>query len=143
MPKFAWTGMCALLTTALLAQQPGGTVHGVVTDNSGAVIPGASVQLEGADGRKSAITQNDGSYAFAGVASGRYTVSVTFPGFVPFQHAFSVEDGRTAQMPIQLVVGAEKQSVTVQGEAGPAVSVEPDQNATAIVIKGNDLDALP
>ena len=38
---------------------------------------------------------------------------------------------------------AEKQVITVKGEAGPTVSVEPDNNATALVIKGDDLEALP
>jgi hypothetical protein len=40
-------------------------------------------------------------------------------------------------------VSAEKQEVTVQAEAGPSVSVEPDNNATALVLKGEDLGALP
>src|ERR1035438_1228511 len=41
------------------------------------------------------------------------------------------------------VGAAEKQEVTVQGEAGPSLSVEPDNNATALVLKGEDLQALP
>ena len=40
-------------------------------------------------------------------------------------------------------ISVEKQQVTVKGEAGPTVSVEPDNNATALVIKGDDLAALP
>src|SRR5207249_8912411 len=38
---------------------------------------------------------------------------------------------------------AERQEVTVKGDAGPSLSVEPDNNATALVIKGEDLAALP
>jgi hypothetical protein len=38
---------------------------------------------------------------------------------------------------------AEKQEVTVKGEPGPSVSVEPDNNATALVLRGEDLAALP
>jgi hypothetical protein len=127
---------------AAVAQQPGG-VRGVVSDNSGAVIPSASIQLTGPGGSKSTVAQNDGSYTFGGLAAGQYTVRVTYPGFVPFERTIAVEDGHTLQLPVQLVVGAEKQSVTVQSDAGPTIGVEPDQNASALVVKGSDLDALP
>ncbi len=46
-------------------------------------------------------------------------------------------------MPIQLAVVAEKQQVTVAAEGGPTVNVEPDNNATALTIRGEDLQALP
>jgi hypothetical protein len=132
-----------VLAITAAAQQPTGGIRGVVSDNSGAVIPSAAIQLTGPGGVKSAVAQNDGSYTFTGLAAGQYSVKVTYPGFAPFEKAIAVEDGRTVQIPVQLVVGAEKQSVTVKSDLGPTVSVEPDQNATAIVIKGTDLDALP
>lgn len=139
----------ALLSLALLfvlcasAQQTGGTVKGVLTDDSGAVIPAATVALTGNGINKVAQTQADGSYAFAGLAAGQYTVSIKFTGFAPFAHTVAVSAGSTAQVPIQLTVTAEKQQITVEAEAGPAVSVDPDNNATALVIKGSDLQALP
>ena len=131
------------LAVILAAQPDGGTLRGVVSDSSGAVIPTASVVLTGPGGERSALTQNDGSYSFAGLAAGEYRVRVTFPGFVPFEKAATVAGGQTLAFPIQLTVAAEKQAVTVKGAAEPGVSVEPDNNATAIVIKGDDLDALP
>jgi hypothetical protein len=70
-------------------------------------------------------------------------VAVTYPGFAPFSKAVNVGAGAPVQMSIRLAVSAEKQEVTVQAEAGPSVSVEADNNATAIVIKGEDLEALP
>ena len=51
--------------------------------------------------------------------------------------------GGAVTLPIQLSVVAEKQEITVKGEPGPSVSVEPDNNVTALVIKGDDLMALP
>ena len=81
---------------------------------------------------------------FAGLLSGQYTVRVTFPGFTPFERVVAISAGSTIQLPIQMKVSAaEKQEVTVQGEAGPSLSVEPDNNATALVLKGEDLEALP
>ncbi len=78
-----------------------------------------------------------------GVAPGQYTVNVAFPGFAPFSKPVAVTGGGTVQVPVQLVVSAEKQEVTVAEHAGTTISVEPDNNATALVIKGEDLMALP
>jgi len=144
MPNRCVSRLIPLLAAAVaFAQAPGGAIRGVVSDNSGAVIPAAAVQLTGPSGPHSTVAQSDGSYSFGSLPPGEYTVKVAYPGFVPFQRTVSIEGGKTLQFTIQLVVGAEKQSVTVKSDAGPTVSVEPDQNGNAIVIKGDDLDALP
>ena len=132
----------ALVVGSAPAQQTNGTVRGVLTDDSGAVIPAAFVSLVGSAVTKTAQTQADGSYVFMGVAPGQYTVKVAFPGFSPIEKTVTVS-ANTIQVPIQMSVKAEKQEVTVKAEAGPSVSVEPDNNATALVIKGDDLAALP
>ncbi|MBZ5725560.1 MAG: carboxypeptidase regulatory-like domain-containing protein [Acidobacteriia bacterium] len=125
------------------AQQTSGTLKGTLTDDSGAIIPGAAVTLAGNGVQKAARTQGDGSYTFAGLAPGDYTVKAAFPGFTAVEKPVTVNAGATVQLPIQMAITAEKQEVTVKGEAGPAISVEPDNNATALVIKGDDLAALP
>ena len=81
----------ALVVSSVPAQQTTGTVKGVMTDDSGAVIPAASVSLVGGNGvTKTAQTQADGSYTFVGVAPGDYTVKVAFPGFSPFEKTVTV-----------------------------------------------------
>jgi hypothetical protein len=125
------------------AQQTSGTLKGVLMDDSGAVIPAAKVSLAGGSGTKTVSTQADGSYTFVGLAPGNYTVSVTFPGFATFSKQVTVNAGNSVQFPIQLDISSEKQEVTVQEETTNTVSVEPDNNATALVIKGTDLEALP
>lgn len=133
----------ALFLAVASAQQTTGTVKGVLTDDSGAVIPAANVTLTGNGATKTAQTQADGTYTFGAVTPGQYNVNVTFPGFAPVSKPVVVTGGGTVQVPIQLAVTVEKQEVTVQAEAGPTVSVEPDNNATALVIRGEDLAALP
>jgi len=133
----------ALIGSSALAQQTVGTVKGTLSDDSGAVIPAASVSLVGNGTTKTAQSQSDGSYTFVGIPPGQYTVSVTFPGFAPFSKPVTVTGGGTVQVPVQLAVSAEKQEVTVAEHAGTTISVEPDNNATALVIKGEDLMALP
>lgn len=138
---FLFSGFLLSLACAF-AQPATGTIRGVVTDNSGAVVPAATVTLTGNGSEKSAQTQADGSYAFQGLAPGQFTVRMSYPGFAPFEKAVAVSAG-TLQVPIQLALSAEKQEVTVEEVGGPTVSVEPDNNATALVLKGDDLEALP
>ncbi|MGO9227701.1 MAG: carboxypeptidase regulatory-like domain-containing protein [Bryobacteraceae bacterium] len=136
--------LVALLgATGLPAQTGTGGVRGVLMDDSSAVIPATTVTVAGAGVTRTAQTQGDGTFSVSGLAPGQYTVSVKYPGFAPFSKAVSVGAGAPVQMSIKLAVSAEKQEVTVQAEAGPTVSVEADNNATAIVLKGDDLEALP
>jgi len=124
--------------------QPSGIVHGVVTDESGALVPGAKVTVSNAAGPvKSGTAGNDGSYSINGIPSGQYRVIATSPGLQqaqPFAVDLSASPNATAN--IQLQVAAEKQEVTVQENAGPQVSVDPSQNAGALVLRGTDLQAL-
>jgi hypothetical protein len=120
-----------------------GSIKGVLTDDSGAVIPAAMVTITNTAGKQEAQSQADGSYTFNAVQAGDYTLSVNYPGFGAYSKGVTVSAGGAVQLPIQLSVIAEKQEITVKGEPGPSVSVEPDNNATALVIKGADLMALP
>jgi len=136
--------LAAILTvSAAHAQTVNGTLRGTLTDDSGAVIPGAAVRLSGNGVQRTVTTRTDGSYTFPGLAPGNYTVRVAFTGFAPFEGAATITGGKTLEFPIKLTVSAEKQEVTVQAEPGPTVSTEPDNNAGALVLKGEDLEALP
>jgi hypothetical protein len=125
------------------AQSSTGIIKGVLTDDSGASIPAAFLTVTNAAGKRQAQSQADGSYTFMGLQPGDYTLAVTYPGFGPFSKVVTVGAGGTVTLPIQLAVVAEKQEITVKGEPGPSVSVEPDANVGALVIKGDDLMALP
>jgi hypothetical protein len=114
-----------------------------MTDDSGGVIPAANVTLTGKGGTKTAQTQVDGSYVFQGLAPGQYTVKVAFPGFAPVDKPVNVTAGSNVVLPIQLVLAAAKQEITVADQSTTAISVEPDNNATALVLRGEDLAALP
>jgi hypothetical protein len=131
------------LASILAAQQTTGAVRGVLTDNSGAVIPGASVSILGNGVERAAGTQVDGTFSITGLMPGQYTVHVAYPGFNPFDRSVNVNSGTALQVPITLLLTAERQQVTVQADAGPNISVESDNNATALVLRGQDLEALP
>src|ERR1051326_8098033 len=64
------------------------TLRGQVADESGAVIPGARVELSGSTGPAStAISDATGSYVFTGVAPGDYTVLASAPRLTQAQPA--------------------------------------------------------
>src|SRR5215468_5098631 len=130
-----------LLSVPAIAQTS--TLRGQVTDESGAVVPGAKIAISG-PGKLSKTTTsgNDGSYSFAGLPFGSYTVHASAPSLA-LRQAGKVElDSSTQTLNLLLKVSAEKQEVTVEDSAGPAVSTDAASNASAVVLRGSDLDAL-
>lgn len=127
-----------------LAQSASSSIHGQVTDPSGAVIPGASVTVSTSSGKVagSATTSAGGAYAVRGLAPGRYDVDVTAPGFAAY-HAGDVivSAGSSRSLNPALAIAVEKQQVEVQAEQ-EHVDTSPENNANAIVLKGKALDAL-
>lgn len=69
--------LCAAVPVVALA----GDVTGSVVDESGGVLPGATVTLSGAGGTQSTVSRGDGKFSLAGVAPGSYKVTVTMSGF--------------------------------------------------------------
>jgi outer membrane receptor protein involved in Fe transport len=66
---------------SLLAALAGGSVTGVVQDQTGAVVPGASVIARTADGERRAVTGADGRFVVESPATGDVTLVVLAPGF--------------------------------------------------------------
>jgi hypothetical protein len=68
----------ALLVLAPLAyaQAARGNIYGRVTDDSGAMLPGANVTLSGGFGTRSTTSDSQGNFRFLNLDHGRYKVSV-------------------------------------------------------------------
>ena len=121
-----------------------GSLRGSVTDPSGAVIPDAVISLTDAQGHTLASTASagDGSYSLAGVRPGTYVVLVTAKGFGSLStHNVLISPGSSKVFNPTLVIQVQQQTVQVNADT-PTVSVDPDSNASSVVIKGQDLDAL-
>jgi hypothetical protein len=131
------------LVLAAQAQQNGGTLKGTVTDSSGAVIPGVKVSVTAGGVERTATTDQAGSYTLLGLPPATYAVRATAAGFGSFRGRTDVAAGRVATLNVILQVAVEKQEVTVAAEGAPAVSTEASNNAGALVLRGEDLDALP
>jgi hypothetical protein len=138
--------LIAFLSTGLaFGQQPGGTIKGTVSDEFGGLIVGATVTVLDSDGleRKTTTTNGAGVYTLLGLAPGKYLVRVTAQGFSNFESPeveLTVRQSR--QLDVTLKVTIEQQNVTVSPES-PGVSIEPENNIGAIILRGADLDSLP
>ena len=128
---------------AAAGQAQTGNIHGTVTDPSGAVIPSSSITLSNKEGfSRSTTSGGDGTYALDRLAPGRYAISASATGFAPLDSMeVLVYSDKTTVQNIALKIPVETQQVTVS-EQGVSVDTSADNNATSLVIKGKDLDAL-
>src|ERR1700675_1874350 len=92
-----------------------GSLNGVVTDPSGAIVEGAVVRLVGPDGAVVATTntESDGQYTFSGVSPGSYRVEMESPGFRKTLIAGLKLTPGENQANARLDVGASTQTVMV------------------------------
>ena len=137
--------LCAFgLTGVVAAQQRAGSVKGQVLDELGGAIVGAAVTAIDSRGvEKSTVTNDGGSFTINGLAPGKYTVRAINAGFAMFENTeVEVTAGKAQQVDVTLKVAIEEQKVTIAAD-NREVSVEPDNNAGAVVLKGEDIEALP
>jgi hypothetical protein len=135
--------IASLFLLAALAAAPSSVkLSGQVTDPSGASIPAAAVTVTGAQGAvKVAQTDAQGGYSLDGLLPDKYTVRATAKGFGLFEKTgVDLTGGGATRLDIQMIVVAERQSVTVSDTAH--VEVDPSSNVGALVLKGTDLDSL-
>ena len=121
-----------------------GTLRGQVTDPSGAVVANATVAVLVSGGQThSATTNRSGGYEIGNLPPGKYTVTANAQGFAVFvQNDVGVAAGQVAQFNIALDINVQQEKVNVQSE-GPQLDVNPSNNASAVVLSGKDLEALP
>ncbi|MGH9314227.1 MAG: TonB-dependent receptor [Vicinamibacterales bacterium] len=118
----AFLTVVALLCAATLgwAQVQTGDIFGRVTDNTGAILPGATVTLSGPALLQplTAITGESGAYQFPRIPIGTYSVKFDLPGFKTLvREGIRVELGFNAQVNAQLEITAVQETVTVTGES--------------------------
>ncbi len=139
--KISLRYVCLLTVAAALFGQTSGSIHGVVTDPSGAAVPSAVVAVNGAGGRFHAKANGVGRYSVGNVPNGKYEVAIGAKGFAVAKTTdFSVTGSTTLDM--QLVIKAEAEVVNVEDEVTSAVSIDPSANGTGLVLGEKELAAL-
>ena len=124
------------------AQAPTGTIAGVVTDATGAVVVNAPVNVINKEtgASRALLTGPDGTYNVPSLPAATYSVKVVMPGFTTMMREATVETGGTTTVDIRLQVGATRDVVTV--EAATA-QMEYEHHAIEGVITQEQIEDLP
>ena len=122
-----------------------GSITGTVKDGTGGVVPGAKITLSNKNGAVQTVESTaEGSYTFRNVTPGSYMVSSTYEGLQQEGiSAVTVQPGRTSTDNLTMMIQVQRQEVNVNETGVNAVSTDPANNATALVLRQEDLDALP
>jgi hypothetical protein len=93
-----------------------GSVVGTVTDQSGAVLPGATVTLTqiGTHSARTTVTNSAGHYIFADVDPGQYELTLTKQGFATTKSQTEVKVSESATLNLTMQVGTASTTVEVQ-----------------------------
>jgi hypothetical protein len=139
------TAVLLLAQTALHGQATG-TVTGIVSDTTGAVIPKATVVLADlASGIKRTLTSNsEGAFAFAGVTPGlSYQITVTAENFESWQsQPFPVRTGdQLSYTDIKMKIGSTAAAVTVEAQVDSNLA-QLDTGERSDIITSKDLNNL-
>src|SRR5437867_6180044 len=139
---FAATVLVLAVAAATFAQGRA-MLRGVISDEFGAVIVGATVTINDASGtQKTATTDSGGAYTFTGLAPGKYTIHAGASGFATSADTeVNVAVGRREPLNITLKIAAIESQVKVAADT--PLSTESSNNANQTVLSGRDLDALP
>src|SRR3989442_13685834 len=113
-------GLLALLLASLYAQGFQATITGTVTDQQGAVVPNAKIDVKNVETNAIAtsVTNDAGSYVVPFVLAGRYSVTVSSQGFKSaVRDGIDVHVADRLRLDFTLELGEVSQQVTVSGEA--------------------------
>ncbi len=107
------------------ASGSGGTVQGTVTDQSGAAVANAHVTLSNGvtNFNQEKQTGADGTFIFTNVPLGSYGLVVSSPGFAAFRQPVAVHTSVPLQIPAQLALASDKQTVEVTASADTVENV--------------------
>jgi len=104
-----------LIHGAIYGQTRTASVSGVVSDSSGALIPGAAISMRGPDGAEQMMTSDGlGQFSFQRLAPGRYQMGVSATGFsVRSGIIVDVLAGRSTTYNVQLEIAVVEQQVEI------------------------------
>jgi hypothetical protein len=138
---FFTVGMMLWTATAAVAQV-GATLGGIVSDDTGALLPGVTVTITNtANGTTHVlVTGGDGAFRAVALAPAPYQVKAELSGFSPATRAVTLTVGADATIDLRLRVAALQESVTVSAEVA---LVETARSEPTSVVLADQINALP
>ncbi len=142
MKRFLTLLFAVLIALPVLAQETTGSIEGVVRDNSGAVLPGVTVEAtSGGTGTVTSVTDSSGQYRFPRLRPGTYSVRAALSGFRDARAAsVDVSVGKTTMTNLTMSLSSVAETITVTAET-PLVDVS--SSATSTAITREQLDMIP
>lgn len=130
---FATLMAILLLAWPVVAQEQRGSIEGTIKDNSGALLPGVTVEAKSATGAVlSTTTGSSGDYRFPSVAPGTYEITATLASFSPTKISnVTISLGQTKSVEITMAVAGVAENVQVTAEP-PLVDIKGSGRSTAI-----------
>ncbi len=111
--------LLAIAGTSVAQQSGAGTITGTVSDQTGAVVPGATVGIRNpvSGFERTAVTNKSGTFNIPNVPLNNYHLTVSAPGFAPYAQDIDVRSIVPVNVSASLKVGEAATSVTVEGTA--------------------------
>jgi hypothetical protein len=117
--RWSKAALVLLLAASPAFAQNAASLRGLVTDSSNAVLPGVTVVLtnDATKATRQAVTDSKGSYYFASVPPGNYTLAAELSGFKKrTEKGIKINASDTKGLDFALEVGAQTEEVTVTAE---------------------------
>ncbi len=130
-------------TLTVPAQEYRAQVSGVVTDPSGAVLPGAQVTITSLEKNVDykSVTNNEGAYVVPFLTPGKYSVAIELTGFKRFMRSeVELKVNDKLRIDAALEIGGISETVTVSGQTA---TVETDTASRGTVIDRKEIASLP
>jgi hypothetical protein len=134
----------AIASSGAYAQTITGSVSGVVTDSTGAIMRDAHIVAHNVDTNidTTATTNSAGQYNLRFLQIGHYTLTITAAGFKTFKsNTFTLEVDQTAKIDGILQTGSATDAVTVTSEVAPILDT--DNSTISSTFTANTMANLP
>src|SRR5271165_1369287 len=134
----------ALFSIWAFGQTETGTLNGVVTDKTGAVVTGASVTVKsvGTGATRTATTASAGEYTITTLKPGTYDVTIEKTGFQKYVNRVQVLVGSKTDVSAQLAVTGTSTTVEVTA-SGEVAAVNTESQTLSSVVTNKQLTEMP